>query len=105
MAVFHKDEDYGAFLKLINEASDRISMRLLAFCLMPNHFHLILWPRFAHSRSQRTMQSRLQSRLESLATAANQLARDKNANSKIKTQSRLKNTHYKTDCTRPKEIV
>ena len=45
MKVFHKDEDYGAFLKLINEASERISMRLLAFCLMPNHFHLVLWPR------------------------------------------------------------
>ena len=45
MKVFHKDEDYGAFLKLINEASDRISMRLLAFCLMPNHFYLVLWPR------------------------------------------------------------
>ena len=43
--VFHKDGDYLAFLKLLKEASDRISMRLLSFCLMPNHFHLVLWPR------------------------------------------------------------
>ncbi len=43
--VFHKDGDYGAFLKLLNQANDRVSMRLLGFCLMPNHFHLVLWPR------------------------------------------------------------
>jgi putative transposase len=43
--VFHKDDDYGAFLKLLNQANDRVSMRLLAFCLMPNHFHLVAWPR------------------------------------------------------------
>ena len=43
--VFHKDADYGAFLKLLNQANDRVSMRLLAFCLMPNHFHLVAWPR------------------------------------------------------------
>ena len=43
--VFHKDGDYGSFLKLLNQANDRVSMRLLAFCLMPNHFHLVAWPR------------------------------------------------------------
>ena len=43
--VFHKDGDYGAFLKLLNEANDRHSMRLLSFCLMPNHFHMVAWPR------------------------------------------------------------
>jgi putative transposase len=43
--VFHKDEDYAAFLKLLCQASERVPMRLLAYCLMPNHFHLVLWPR------------------------------------------------------------
>lgn len=43
--VFHKDGDYAAFLKLMHEASERTSMRLLSYCLMPNHFHLVLWPR------------------------------------------------------------
>ena len=42
--VFHKDEDYQAFLKLLVDASDRLPMRLLAYCLMPNHFHLVRWP-------------------------------------------------------------
>ena len=40
--VFHKAEDYAAFLKLLREANDRVAMRLLAYCLMPNHFHLVL---------------------------------------------------------------
>ena len=43
--VFHNDADYGTFLKLLNQANDRVSMRLLAFCLKPNHFHLVAWPR------------------------------------------------------------
>jgi putative transposase len=42
--VFHKDEDFQAFLKIVAEASLRHPMRLLAFCLMHNHFHLALWP-------------------------------------------------------------
>ena len=42
--VFHKREDYLAFLDLVKEASERLAMRLLAWCLMPNHFHLVLWP-------------------------------------------------------------
>ena len=46
--VFHKPEDYAAFLRLMAEANERPqgpSMRILAYCLMPNHFHLVLWPR------------------------------------------------------------
>ena len=43
--VFHKDQDLQAFLDMIAEASLRQPMRILAYCLMPNHFHLVLWPR------------------------------------------------------------
>ncbi len=43
--VFHKDGDYAAFLKLLTQANQRVSMRLLSYCLMPNHFHLVLWPK------------------------------------------------------------
>jgi putative transposase len=42
--VFHKDEDYAAFLKLLVQAGERLPVRLLAYCLLPNHFHLVLWP-------------------------------------------------------------
>ena len=33
--VFHKKEDYVAFLDLIEEAGERLPMRLLAWCLIP----------------------------------------------------------------------
>jgi len=42
--VFHKDADYAAFLRLLQKAAERSPMRLLGYCLMPNHFHLLLWP-------------------------------------------------------------
>lgn len=43
-AVFHKPADYAAFLQLLVDAGERLPMRLLGYCLMPNHFHLVLWP-------------------------------------------------------------
>jgi putative transposase len=43
--VFHKPDDYQAFLQIMAEGSLRIAMRILAYCLMPNHFHFALWPR------------------------------------------------------------
>src|SRR5271157_2038460 len=42
--VFHKEGDFEAFVEIMAEASLRHPMRVLAYCLMPNHFHLILWP-------------------------------------------------------------
>jgi len=40
--VFHKDADYLAFTALLGEMRERYSVDLLAYCLMPNHFHLML---------------------------------------------------------------
>ena len=42
--IFHKPGDYEAFIAVLRQACARYSMRLLAFCLMPNHWHLVLWP-------------------------------------------------------------
>src|SRR5436309_15440529 len=42
--VFHTDDDYDAFVGLLADAVARFPVRLLAFCLMPNHIHLALWP-------------------------------------------------------------
>ena len=42
--IFHKPADYDAFIEIMAEASLRHPMRILAYCLMPNHFHLALWP-------------------------------------------------------------
>ncbi|MBD3867261.1 MAG: transposase [Acidobacteria bacterium] len=43
--VFLEPCDYAGFVRLIGRANRRFRMRMLAYCLMPNHFHLVLWPR------------------------------------------------------------
>jgi putative transposase len=42
--VFHQDSDYSAFVDVLRQACEHIPMRILAYCLLPNHFHLALWP-------------------------------------------------------------
>jgi len=42
--IFHVASDYAAFEKIVAEAGIRFSMRLLTFCVMPNHWHLVVWP-------------------------------------------------------------
>ena len=42
--IFLKDADYRAFELLLAEVRQRVPMRILAWCLMPNHWHLVLWP-------------------------------------------------------------
>ncbi len=43
--VFHKDQDFAAFLRNMSEAGIRVPMRVVSYCLMPNHFHIVVWPR------------------------------------------------------------
>jgi len=43
-ALFQKDSDYAAFLRIMGEALQEHPTRLLAYCLMPNHWHLVVWP-------------------------------------------------------------
>jgi putative transposase len=42
--VFHKVGDYTAFLDLLATAKAKYPVKLLGFCLMPNHFHLVVQP-------------------------------------------------------------
>lgn len=42
--IFIVDDDYLAFERIIEEAKERESMRILAYCIMPNHWHLVLYP-------------------------------------------------------------
>jgi putative transposase len=42
--VFHKEGDYQAFLGVFQGARQRYSAKVLAWCLMPNHFHLLVQP-------------------------------------------------------------
>jgi putative transposase len=45
MPIFTKDEDFIAFERVLEEAVARTGTRLLCYCLMGNHWHLVVWPR------------------------------------------------------------
>jgi len=45
MQLFTKERDFDAFEKVAGEAKARLPMRVLAWCVMPNHWHFVLWPR------------------------------------------------------------
>lgn len=42
--VFPARRDYEDFETLMEKACEHLAMRVLAYCLMPTHFHLVLWP-------------------------------------------------------------
>jgi putative transposase len=43
--IFENTGDYQAFEKVLRQANAFVPMRVLAYCVMPNHWHLVLWPR------------------------------------------------------------
>jgi len=40
--IFFEDENYNFFLQRLNEYLPSSNVTIIAYCLMPNHFHLIL---------------------------------------------------------------
>jgi putative transposase len=42
--LFSDEGDYAAFIRVLARTVQATSMRVCAFCLMPNHWHLVLWP-------------------------------------------------------------
>ncbi len=42
--IFHKQEDYAAFERVLDEAWHRLPSRILSYCRMPNHWHFVFWP-------------------------------------------------------------
>jgi putative transposase len=44
MKLFFKDGDYEAFERTLENTLEARPMRLLGYCVMPNHWHLLLWP-------------------------------------------------------------
>ncbi len=45
LPLFTGTGDYEAFFQILREAAERVAVRVLAIALMPNHWHLVLWPR------------------------------------------------------------
>ena len=44
LRIFRKDGDFLAFEQILAEGIARYSMRLCGYCIMTNHWHLLLWP-------------------------------------------------------------
>lgn len=45
LPLFDMERDYVVFERILEEAIARTGIRLMAYCVMPNHWHLLLWPR------------------------------------------------------------
>jgi putative transposase len=43
--IFRKDDDFQAFLKVLAEGLKRHPVELLAYCILSNHWHLLLRPK------------------------------------------------------------
>ena len=43
--IFDNDSDYQLFEKILQEAVEKFDMRILAYCVMPNHWHLVVYPK------------------------------------------------------------
>jgi len=44
LPLFEKEADYEAFERVLAEAMSEHPTRILAYCLMPNHWHFVVWP-------------------------------------------------------------
>lgn len=45
LPLFEKEGDYDAFEQVLTEALAKHQIRMLGYCVMPNHWHFVLWPR------------------------------------------------------------
>ena len=43
--VFFQDSDYENYLKFLKEYSKKFQLKVVSYCLMPNHVHLIVIPK------------------------------------------------------------
>jgi hypothetical protein len=50
MQMFRKEADFAAFGRVMVEAHDRQPIRILSYCAMSNHWHLVVWPEKGGSR-------------------------------------------------------
>jgi len=45
LPLFETEKDYRLFEQVLTEACERVDMRLYAYTVMPNHWHLVVSPR------------------------------------------------------------
>ena len=42
--LFETAREYEEFLNVVAQVKARCPLRLLAYCIMPNHWHMVVWP-------------------------------------------------------------
>ncbi len=45
LPIFFDENDYKLFENILQDGKEKYGMRIIAYCLMPNHFHLVLYPK------------------------------------------------------------
>ena len=45
LRIFKKPGDFEAFEEILAEGQERFDMRMCGYCIMSNHWHLVLWPK------------------------------------------------------------
>jgi len=45
MRIFNVEKDYRLFETTLAEAKEQTNMRILSYCIMPNHWHIVLYPK------------------------------------------------------------
>jgi putative transposase len=45
LRLFRKEADFAAFERVIEEAFERVPLRILGYTMMSNHWHFVVWPR------------------------------------------------------------
>lgn len=44
LRIFRKDRDFLAFEQILADGAEQLKMRICGYCIMGNHWHLLLWP-------------------------------------------------------------
>ena len=88
--VFTDDKDYLAFTELLKKTSEMWNIRVAAYCLMPNHYHMLVQtPEANISRSMRHLNSVYTQRYNSRHRCDGQLFRGRYKSILIDTDSYL----------------
>ena len=43
--IFEQQSDYWAFIEVVRESLLVVPIRVLTYCVMPNHWHFVMWPK------------------------------------------------------------
>jgi putative transposase len=44
LRIFNRPADYDLFVSLLADGQERTKVRVLSFCVMPTHWHVLVWP-------------------------------------------------------------